>query len=171
MATEQVTLVDVLSVPTIGAKVLGHLRFTGAAQSLRLSCSAICAVVGGARGVVFSSFEFAAALSTRETFKVLVFATLQVDRHADGVRMYSGVHVKVHSMIAQSFAKRGVFRPTSLDLDKDSSFPVMKALLAAWECHPMFERVKSVNLDGGLSKKILEVGGARGYKRMKETAR
>jgi hypothetical protein len=52
MATEQVTLVDVLSVPTIRWKVLGRLRLNGGAQSLRLSCSAICAVVSGARGVV-----------------------------------------------------------------------------------------------------------------------
>jgi hypothetical protein len=63
-------------------------------------------------------------------------------------------------MIAQSLAKRGTFKPRDLDLDKDSLFPVMKALLATWGCHQMFERVERLSLDGGLSQKILEVGGA-----------
>jgi hypothetical protein len=136
-------LIDVLSVPTVGAAVLSCLSPKAA---LRQTCSALCALV---------SMELWLNIALRFGFSrgLLFCCAPQVDQHVEAPNILCRGQEDV--VIAGQLARKAV-KPKRLTLscsDTDSS----TAMLATEQHHSLFQHVQRLTIIGSLPKDLSQV--------------
>jgi hypothetical protein len=144
--TGGVDVIDVLSVPTIGAAVLSHLRSKSA---LRRTCSAICALVSMVIGVQQCFEDW-----LKELF---LCCDLQVDQHVEALKIVCTRKKDVY--IAGKLARRAR-RPKHLIIVGSHILHLSSALemlLASKQLQPMLQCVQQLTFERSFPKNVQPV--------------